>query len=1041
MKIKAISLKGIGLGFAAVVSMLAIQLIVSSSTFAAVKTWDGGGADDLFSTGANWNGDTAPVTGDSLVFPTVAGGPFVMTNDLNSGGTTFIGVSVTGSTNYSVDSITLSTGSVDVTSTGTFAVTAGLASNGALTLDGNDLLTIGALTVGGDLTVSSPFDATSVDLATTISSMATDFNVTSTLQVDGSLTLSQDITVGTLVVDGNLSVTAPNFQATNGITVGGNLTMSGTPAITTSGPVNVTGDATFTNTFVGTPAINVDGAATISSALTAGAVDVTGVLTAGAAFTASSTSAGSFIVSSSFNGGAITSYASLTTGAFTVTATTLTFPNGSTLTVSSGGTVDASTSITVGNDSADTGAQIVAGAGSTIDTPAITVHGNTGSASTIGGTLTAASNISLPNGSLTLSTASTVGTVNVANALTASNFTATSVTTDTLTISGVFTVTGTLDVNSTSTPLTIGAAIVVGTLDVADDLTVSTGFTANTAVIVGGDLTASAVITNVDTIDVAGNATLNSTFVGSPAPAIDVTGTLAVGANFTAGAVTVGGALTVNNTFTALSLTANAITMNTAFNVTNTLTVATALTVNRAIIVGTLVAQAGLTVSNTFTAPTITVTGNMTSTTTFTATTVTVSGNFTPSADYSATTVNVTGNVTITGSHSSSGHAYVVGGTLTVGNGISSSTAYLATGTNVTGAVTVQDFATLRQVDAATVSLGSLQVDNGGSIYLYGNIAYPVTLGSGKSTAYPTLGYNSFSTTVDGNGDTVYNTLKFNNTVTLANDLILHISGNAISGVIEFTTLNYGGFSILKTSTTQGKLIVGGVEVRNPAVTNEYTGNMPTTSLAVGDNEVAIITGTRDTVTGYRGSFIKGTGRIVNLNLNFGATVSPGNSPGTLTVLENLYFQEGATYYAELQSTAAYDKLAVGEEFVGAGSPVDLNDATLTVVLSEGFKIAQGDKFTIIDNKSDDPITTTFNNLAEGTVFSVADGTFSISYVGGDGNDVVLTVVSAPTPTVQAPNTGFRVLANPAVVLGLGIITAGFFLVMATRRQAQATRY
>jgi hypothetical protein len=35
----------------------------------AVATWDGGGADNHWTTAANWVGDVAPQPGDDLVFP------------------------------------------------------------------------------------------------------------------------------------------------------------------------------------------------------------------------------------------------------------------------------------------------------------------------------------------------------------------------------------------------------------------------------------------------------------------------------------------------------------------------------------------------------------------------------------------------------------------------------------------------------------------------------------------------------------------------------------------------------------------------------------------------------------------------------------------------------------------------------------------------------------------------------------------------------------------------------------------------------------
>src|SRR5262245_54450636 len=39
----------------------------------AVATWDGGGADNKWTTAANWAGDVAPKGGDELVFPLGAG--------------------------------------------------------------------------------------------------------------------------------------------------------------------------------------------------------------------------------------------------------------------------------------------------------------------------------------------------------------------------------------------------------------------------------------------------------------------------------------------------------------------------------------------------------------------------------------------------------------------------------------------------------------------------------------------------------------------------------------------------------------------------------------------------------------------------------------------------------------------------------------------------------------------------------------------------------------------------------------------------------
>ncbi len=49
-----------------------LLFIGAGSSLGAVKTWDGGGADDNWRTAANWINDIAPVSGDDLVFPAVA---------------------------------------------------------------------------------------------------------------------------------------------------------------------------------------------------------------------------------------------------------------------------------------------------------------------------------------------------------------------------------------------------------------------------------------------------------------------------------------------------------------------------------------------------------------------------------------------------------------------------------------------------------------------------------------------------------------------------------------------------------------------------------------------------------------------------------------------------------------------------------------------------------------------------------------------------------------------------------------------------------
>src|SRR5438128_536270 len=88
----------------------------------AVATWDGGGADNHWTTAANWAGDVAPQAGDDLVFPAGAA-RLTNVNDF-AAGTAFQLIKITGySYNISGNAIALGNGiTVDLPAGGTAAI-------------------------------------------------------------------------------------------------------------------------------------------------------------------------------------------------------------------------------------------------------------------------------------------------------------------------------------------------------------------------------------------------------------------------------------------------------------------------------------------------------------------------------------------------------------------------------------------------------------------------------------------------------------------------------------------------------------------------------------------------------------------------------------------------------------------------------------------------------------------------------------------------------------------------------------------------------
>jgi fibronectin-binding autotransporter adhesin len=146
----------------------------------------------------------------------------------------------------------------------------------------------------------------------------------------------------------------------------------------------------------------------------------------------------------------------------------------------------------------------------------------------------------------------------------------------------------------------------------------------------------------------------------------------------------------------------------------------------------------------------------------------------------------------------------------------------------------------------------------------------------------------------------------------------------------------------------------------------------------------------QSTVAVYPKGRLGGTGTVGPVWLDAGAAhLAPGLSPGIINT-GNLSIPSGANLDIELNGTTVgtqYDQVNVTGTVTLGG--------TLNVTL--GFLPAKGTTFTIINNDGADAVSGAFAGLGQGATFVVRGVTFQISYTGGTGNDVVLTVQSSPT--------------------------------------------
>jgi hypothetical protein len=275
-------------------------------------------------------------------------------------------------------------------------------------------------------------------------------------------------------------------------------------------------------------------------------------------------------------------------------------------------------------------------------------------------------------------------------------------------------------------------------------------------------------------------------------------------------------------------------------------------------------------------------------------------------------------------------------------------------------------------------------------------------------------------------------TVTFSGTVTLLADAIF--SGSCQSTfVIESIARN--GFNLINADGSQATLIIEGEkEVADQlVVTIDDIANCNNTWNATNSNAKVIVNVDCSEVVGIypdaplsiRG-VLAGTGKVGHVEILDGGIISPGLSPGCLAT-NNLEFEEGGTYEFEIGGTTAcsgYDQIDV------TGS-VTLGSGTLDITLLDSYSPSAGDSFVIIKNDGSDAVNGTFANLAEGATTIVGGTVFQISYQGGSGNDVVLTVQSVP----EVPDTGFALLlANPLTALFSSIISAGGILAIARRQ-------
>lgn len=346
-----------------------------------------------------------------------------------------------------------------------------------------------------------------------------------------------------------------------------------------------------------------------------------------------------------------------------------------------------------------------------------------------------------------------------------------------------------------------------------------------------------------------------------------------------------------------------------------------------------------------------------------------------------------TGIVQLSNALTTSGGVSVNNGTLTLGNTL-----------NVTGGtLAVATAGTLTSNSSGTVT-GNATLTGGGIINLNSASGISGTLGvtggnwNGAGTVTGGVTSSSGTFTV-GSGANLTASGGLNVT---GGTIVAGSSASTITGSINYTSSSNSTYAGVIAGSGKTVTMNASGATLTLTGTNSYDGATTVTNgkLVVNGNS-----STSSLTTVASGATLGGSGTVGALIVSTGGFVTPGNSPGILTVNGN-YTQAGQ-YTAEIAGTTAgtsYDQIAVT-------GTVDVTGGSLATAFSSG-SYTSGDLLFILTNDGADAVTGSYAGYAQGAVVANFGGfNWQISYIADStgntftgGNDIALSATTVPEP-------------------------------------------
>lgn len=230
-------------------------------------------------------------------------------------------------------------------------------------------------------------------------------------------------------------------------------------------------------------------------------------------------------------------------------------------------------------------------------------------------------------------------------------------------------------------------------------------------------------------------------------------------------------------------------------------------------------------------------------------------------------------------------------------------------------------------IDSAITGTGGINKTDLGTLVLNGTNTYTggtrISAGALEVSSNNALGASSGTLNFNGG------TLRAGAVLNIARTITVNSTGGTIDTAASAVTLSgrISGSGDL-TKTGLGDLIISSTNNSHRGATTVAQGALVLNNGRVGNTSIS------------SGARLAGIGTIQG-NLTSSGIVSPGNSPGTITVVGNYTMTPTSTYAVELASATSFDKLIVG----GTASL----DGTLAVTGLNGYVPQSGETFKILE--------------------------------------------------------------------------------------------